>query len=90
MIENLGRLMQRHFVLFVTLRDEELERLAEAAPQTTEDVSRAVLAGGLLRERESVLNRLRRMGAEIVEARASDLGPAVLNGYLDAKRRERL
>jgi len=90
MIENLGRLMQRHLVLFVAFRDEELERLADHAPDTPEDVSRAVLAGGLLRERESVLNRLRRMGAEIVEAPADRIGPALLNGYLDIKRRERL
>jgi len=36
------------------------------------------------------LNRLRRLGAEIVEAPADRLGPALLNGYLDIKRRERL
>jgi uncharacterized protein (DUF58 family) len=90
MIENLGRLMQRHVVLFVAFRDEELEQLANAEPLTPEDVSRAVVAASLLRSREAVLNRLRRLGAEIVEAPADRLGPALLNGYLDIKRRERL
>ncbi len=87
MIENLGRLMRTHLVMFVVFRDEELERLAEAEPQTPEDVSRAVVAEGLLRQREAVTGRLRRMGAQIVDAPADGLGPALLNAYLDVKRR---
>ncbi len=87
MIENLGRLMRTHLVLFVVFRDEELERLAEAEPRTAEDVSRAVVADSLLKQREAVTTRLRRMGAQIVDAPAAGLGPAVLSAYLDVKRR---
>lgn len=87
MIENLGRLMRTHLVMFVVFRDEELERLAEAEPRTPEDVSRAVVADSLLRQREAVTSRLRRMGAQIVDAPAEGLGPALLNAYLDVKRR---
>ena len=90
MIENVARLMRRHLVLFVVIRNEELESLARAAPQTPEDVSRAVTADTLLRERDVVVARLRRLGAEIVDAPVDQLGPALLNSYLDLKRRDRL
>jgi len=90
MIESIGRLLRRHLVLFVVLRDQELEALTGAEPKTPEDVARAVVAGTLLRERDLVLARLRRMGVHIVEARAGDVGPAVINAYLDLKRRDLL
>jgi len=90
MIESLGRLLRRHLVLFVVLRDEELEGLTAAEPVEPEDVARAVVAASLLRERDLVVTRLRRMGAHIVEAPADRIGPDVLNAYLDLKRRDLL
>jgi uncharacterized protein (DUF58 family) len=88
MIENVGRLMRTHLVLFVVFRDEELEALAEAEPKEPDDVSRAVIAAGLLRQREAVIGRLERLGARLVDARSEDLGLSLLNAYLEAKRRE--
>lgn len=90
LLENAGRLLKRHVLLFVLLRDAELEDLARAAPDTPEAVSRAVVAGRLLRERAAVVARLRRLGAEIVEAPARAIGAALISGYLDIRRRERL
>ena len=90
MIENLARLTRRHLVLFVAFRDAELERMADAEPQAPEDVSRAVVAGHLLRERETVLARLKRLGVLVVDAPADRLGPDLLNRYLDVKRRDLL
>jgi uncharacterized protein (DUF58 family) len=87
MIENVGRLMRKHLVLFVVFRDEELEAMAGAEPVEPDDVSRAVIAERLLRQREIVIGRLQRMGAQLVEARADDLGLSLLNAYLDVKRR---
>jgi uncharacterized protein (DUF58 family) len=88
MIENVGRLMRTHLVLFVVFRDEELEALAEAEPKEPDDVSRAVIAAGLLRQREVVIGRLERLGARLVDARSEDLGLSLLDAYLEAKRRE--
>lgn len=90
MIETVGRLVRKHLVLFAVMEDEELETLAEAEPLTSEDVTRAVVAASLLRERDLVLARLRRLGAHVVQARAEALGPAALNAYLDLKRRDLL
>ncbi len=88
MIENVGRLMRTHLVLFVVFRDEELEVLAEIEPLEPDDVPRAVIAANLLRQREIVIGRLRRLGARLVDARGDDLGLALIDAYLDAKRRE--
>ena len=90
MIENVGRLLTRHLVLFVAFRDDELAAMAEAEPVTADDVSRAVVAGSLLAQRELVLARLRRMGAEVIDAPARQLGPALIRRYLDLKREDRL
>ena len=88
MLENVARLMRTHLVLFVVFRDEELEALAAREPQEADDVSRAVIAASLLKQRELVVSRLKRMGAQIVDAPADGLGVALVNTYLDAKRRE--
>jgi uncharacterized protein (DUF58 family) len=49
-----------------------------------------VVAGALLREREVVVRRLRRMGADIIEASPEHVGSALLDRYLDLKRGGRL
>ena len=90
MLETLGRLLRRHLVVFVVMRDAELEDLTDAEPQASEDVSRAVIAGHLLQAREAVIARLRRMGAHIVDAPIDNIGPSLLNTYLDIKRRDLL
>ena len=90
MIENLGRLMDRHLVLFVVFRDEELESLTRAEPLHPDDVSRAVIAQTLLRERDVVIGRLRRLGVQVVDAPIERIGAALLSSYIDLKRRELL
>jgi uncharacterized protein (DUF58 family) len=77
-------------VLFVMMRDAELEAIERTPPRSPDDVSRAVVAASLMRERELVIGRLRRMGVEIVEAAADQVGPALLASYLDLKRRDLL
>ena len=87
MIDNIERLLRRHLVLFVVFRDEELETMADKEPFEADDVSRAVIADALLREREIVISRLRRMGVEVVDAPAERAGVSLLNAYLELKRR---
>jgi uncharacterized protein (DUF58 family) len=89
MIEASARLLKRHLVLFVVMQDEELEGMAQPSRRAA-DVSRAVVAAGLLRERETVVARLRRLGAQIVEAPAARIGPDLINAYVDLKRRDLL
>jgi uncharacterized protein (DUF58 family) len=88
MVEHVGRLARTHLVLLVTFRDEDLERLSAAEPREPDDVSRAVVAGALLRQRQMVMTQLRRLGVQILEAPAAQIGPTLINRYLDVKRRE--
>ncbi len=90
MIENMGLLLRRHLVLFVAMRDVDLEAMARAEPESPQDVSRAVTAGALLRERETVLLRLRRLGVEVLEAPLNALGPELISAYLALKQRNAL
>ena len=90
MLENIGRLLQRHLVLFVVFRDAELEDMSRARPSSPEDVSRAVIADALLRERDIVIERLRRRGVHIVDAPLEQMGMGVLEAYLAAKRLDRV
>lgn len=87
MLAAVGTLLERHLVLFVVLRDEELEAFTAAEPQVPEDVSRAVTAAGLLQERQLVLTRLRHLGVHVLEANAAEAGPALVSTYLGFKRR---
>lgn len=90
MLENIGRLLQRHVVLFVLFRDVELEEMSRRQPEAVEDVSRAVIADALLRERDIVIERLRRMGVHVVDAPLETMGMGVLEAYLAAKRLDRV
>ncbi len=90
MLESASRLSSRHLLLFVLMEDAELETVRRRAPETPADVSRAVTADALLREREVVVARLRRLGAEVIEAPAAAVGTALIERYLTLKRLDRL
>lgn len=86
MIENVARLVERHRVLFVVLRDEELEHLTTREPASVQAIGVAVAADALARQRALVLARLRRLGVDIVEAPYREIGTRLLDAYLALKR----
>jgi uncharacterized protein (DUF58 family) len=90
MIENIGRLASKHLVLFVAIRDQELDDLTMKEPQHMLDATRSVIAHSLLLEREVVLTRLQRLGVHLIDAPAASLGPDLLNRYLDIKHASQL
>ena len=90
MLEHLNRLLKQHLVLFVAFQDEELESLLDAEPIEAEDITRAVVAAELLKERDIVLNRLSRMGAQILDTRANALNIELVNRYLGLKQQDKL
>jgi uncharacterized protein (DUF58 family) len=87
MLEAVGTLLKRHLVLFVVMKDEELEAFTAAEPVAPDDISRAVTAASLLWERRLVMTRLRHLGVHVIEAAAAEAGPALVSTYLDFKRR---
>ncbi|MXO91801.1 DUF58 domain-containing protein [Pontixanthobacter aquaemixtae] len=87
MIESVGRLVEKHLVLFVTIEDAELSELAQAEPNTLDSLAVAVTADTLNRQRALVLQRLRQMGVDIIEAPWDQIGYRLIDSYLDIKRR---
>ncbi|HEY2071217.1 MAG TPA: DUF58 domain-containing protein [Rhizomicrobium sp.] len=86
MIENVKRLIASHQVLFIAFRDEELEAMARAEPNEPADVSRAILADAMLRERGAVTARLKRLGVDVIDAPADHIGMKLLQAYLAVKQ----
>jgi uncharacterized protein (DUF58 family) len=86
MIESVSRLVAKHVVLFVTLADEELEQLSTAEPADLDTLAMAVSADGLLRQRALVLQRLRQLGVDVIEAPWDRIGTRLLDAYMAIKR----
>ncbi len=87
MIESIGRLVQRHLVLFVTLADAELDELAAQPPQDLQTLAMATTADALLRQRALVLSRLRQLGVDVIEAPHAAIGMRLIDHYLAIKRK---
>jgi uncharacterized protein (DUF58 family) len=75
-------------VVFVALRDPWLDLVAGAEPRAPIDLHRAVVATELLRDRDAVLVRLRRLGVLAADARPAEVSTSLLDRYLDVRRRE--
>jgi uncharacterized protein (DUF58 family) len=90
MLRGIRRLVETHLVMVVVLRDEELEAIAAAEPQTADDVTRAVTAATLLKERRVVITRLQHLGVHVVEAEYDRVNERLVQTYLDLKKRDLL
>jgi uncharacterized protein (DUF58 family) len=90
MIRAAARLAQTHVLLVVVLRDEELESIIDRPPVTPDDITRAVTAAALLKDRLLVLTRLRHLGAHVIESEYDRVGDRLVQGYVDLKRRNLL
>ena len=90
MIRAAARLVETHLLLVVVLRDEELEAILDRPPVTADDVTRAVTASALLRDRLMVLTRLRHLGAHVIECEHDRVADQLVAGYADLKRRNLL
>jgi uncharacterized protein (DUF58 family) len=88
MVESIGRLVQRHLVLFVTLEDTELAELATAEPDSIAAIAGAVTADTLARQRALVLQRLRHLGVDVIEAPWRAITYRLIDRYLEVKRAE--
>ena len=90
MVRAAARIVEKHLLLVVVLRDEELEAIVDRAPETADDVTRSVTAAALLRDRKVVLVRLQHLGVHVIEAEYDRVGERLVSGYIDLKRRNLL
>jgi uncharacterized protein (DUF58 family) len=90
MLRAIRRLVETHLVLIVVLRDEELEALAAADPQNADDVTRAITAADLLKDRKVAISRLQHLGVHVVEAEYDKVSERLVQSYLELKKRNAL
>ena len=90
LVRTAHRLLETHLLLIVVLRDEELEAIAEQEPQRPEDVTRAITAAALLKERRLIINRLQRLGVHVVESEHDKVGEQLVASYIELKQRNLL
>lgn len=88
MLESLGRLVNKHLVLFVTMTDSEVEELITASPGDIATLARSVTADSLAQQRKLVLTRLRRLGIDVLEAPWDSIGPRLIDRYLAIRSSE--
>jgi uncharacterized protein (DUF58 family) len=90
MLRAIRRLVETHLVVIVVLRDEELETIAAAEPLSADDVTRAITAASLLKDRRVVITRLQHLGVHVVEAEYDKVNERLVQSYLDLKKRDLL
>jgi uncharacterized protein (DUF58 family) len=90
MLRAIRRLVEKHLVIIVVLRDQELEAIAEKNPENADDVTRAVTAAELLQDRQVVIGRLQHLGVHVVESEYDKVGERLVQSYLDMKKRDLL
>jgi uncharacterized protein (DUF58 family) len=88
MIESIGRLVDKHLVLFVTIADSELETIIAEEPGDLATLARSVTADTLAHQRSVVLQRLRRMGVDVIEAPWDKIGYRLIDRYFIIKNSE--
>jgi len=86
MIRAAGRLVKKHRLLFVVIKDEEVEAEERRRPASGADVTRANVAAAMLRDRQLVIARLQRLGADVIEVPADAMGASAVEAYLGIKR----
>lgn len=87
MIAAAARMLKRHRVLFVLFHDTELDAILDARPEQADDVIRANIAHTLIRERRIVIERLKRLGIDVLEANPDDLALALAERYVRDRER---
>jgi len=90
MVENVGRLVERHVVLFVVMADADMARIVSGPVADMQSVAEAVTAASLIRQRALVLQRLHHLGVRVVETPHDRIGTRLLDAYLAVKREGRI
>lgn len=87
LVGQLTRAAGRHLPLAVAIRNPDLEAAATAAPADEAAAYRRAAAEELLQARAAALASMQRAGVLVADTRPGDAVPAVVNRYLDVKRR---
>lgn len=86
-VSQLTRAADRHLPLAVAIRNPDLEAAAAQTAMDEATVYRRAAAEELLQARAAALAAMQRAGVLVADTRPGDAVPAVVNRYLDVKRR---
>ena len=86
-VSQLSRAADRHLPLAVAIRNPDLEAAAAQTATDEATVYRRAAAEELLQARAAALAAMQRAGVLVADTRPGDAVPAVVNRYLDVKRR---
>jgi uncharacterized protein (DUF58 family) len=87
LLAHAASLRPRHLPLAVTLRDPQLERVANARPHTGAEAFERAAAEELLVDREEALAEMRRSGVLVLDVPPAAAARAVVEQYIALKRR---
>lgn len=87
-VETIGVLSKKHLVIFVAIRDPEMEALVDTPPENMDDVAALVAASQMISERRLVFERLSRLGVTVLDVRPGEVTARLVTTYLDIKSRE--
>jgi uncharacterized protein (DUF58 family) len=90
MVRAAARMVEKHLLLVVVLRDEEVENIVDRAPETADDVTRAVTAAGLAQGSASGADPAAHLGVHVIESEYDKVNDRLVQGYVDLKRRNLL
>lgn len=86
-IEGAIQLLRRHVLLFVTMAQPEVSRIADVRPKDVDEMFLAAAAQEMASRREVLLAQLQEQGAFTLDLDPEVLTSAVLNRYLAVKER---
>jgi uncharacterized protein (DUF58 family) len=90
LLDNVRRLVSRHLLVFVTVRDNLLAEIFDTPPTDNRQIARAVLADDFRRDRNVVLEKMERLGVHCIDLPPAEMPVALLNHYLIIKQRGQL
>lgn len=88
MVENIGILAKRHLIIFIAIRDPEIESILDDPSDDLSEVATLVAANQSISERRLVLERLNRLGVTVIDAKPAQVTARLVSTYLDIKARE--
>lgn len=90
LVANVATLRPRHVPLAVTLRNPDLDAVAGSRPDSGSGAYRKAAAEELLRARDDALGFMRRSGVLVLDVAPQRAAQAVVQRYLELKRRGRM
>jgi uncharacterized protein (DUF58 family) len=90
LLAGLASLSPRHLPFCVTLRDRQIETVANDSSLIEEKIFRRAVATDLIVQRELAFSHLHRRGCLVLDAPPQELSEKLVDRYLEIKARGRL